>query len=256
METPPSRIGSRTTASSPASPQTCASPMWPSRYCTSAPICTRTYPRSGAGMNSVRIAEVLNFRRSLPPAASVAHIHALSTSPTRTEREMARLVNSGVARKVLIPGRGTGAEAVGECIVLVEEWQKLVQLESSLADETKRKYCDALAHSSELPTFSQQEAAALTRAGFLAGATSLHSGTEILLRPGASSTGTLADVSTAGSTYISGTVDAAAHGSVDHISGGSGSSDLLSSISSIATRASQHHVLSLTNYGPVSEAHC
>src|SRR3984885_3678130 len=59
-----------------------------------------------AGMNSVRIAEVLNFRKSLPPIVTAAHIHALVTASSRTEREISALVATGKLRKIKLSGRG------------------------------------------------------------------------------------------------------------------------------------------------------
>ncbi|TKA48307.1 hypothetical protein B0A49_12505, partial [Cryomyces minteri] len=56
-------------------------------------------PERGAGMNSTRVAEVLNYRRALPPIVTVAHVHALGNSPTTTERRIAELVKAGVVRK-------------------------------------------------------------------------------------------------------------------------------------------------------------
>ncbi|KAL8684187.1 MAG: hypothetical protein Q9224_006536, partial [Gallowayella concinna] len=66
------------------------------------------------GFNSTRIAEILNFRRALPTTVTVAHVHALSKSPTLTEREIAELTRANVLRKIVIPGRGTGGSTIGE----------------------------------------------------------------------------------------------------------------------------------------------
>jgi hypothetical protein len=87
------------------------------------------------GMNSTRIAEVLNLRRSLPPLASVAHIHTLIDAPTKVEKEIMNLVNSGRVRRVIVPGRGNDAAGLGDCLVLSEDWERLVRgssLEPSL----------------------------------------------------------------------------------------------------------------------------
>jgi hypothetical protein len=92
-----------------------------------------------AGMNSTRIAEVLNFRRRLPPFVTIAHIDALSRSSTRVEREIAELVQGGILRRVLIPNRGIGAAAVGDGIVSVREWQSLVQANRELPEDVKCK---------------------------------------------------------------------------------------------------------------------
>ncbi|THC98701.1 hypothetical protein EYZ11_001835 [Aspergillus tanneri] len=62
-----------------------------------------------AGMSSTRSAEVLNFRRSLPPLVSVAHVHTLLDAPTKVEKEIMELVNSGRIRRLVVPGRGNDA---------------------------------------------------------------------------------------------------------------------------------------------------
>jgi hypothetical protein len=80
-----------------------------------------------AGMNSTRIAEVLNLRRSLPPLASVAHVHTLLDAPTQVEREIVELVQAGQVRRLIIPGRGNDAAGLGDCLVLAEDWERLVK---------------------------------------------------------------------------------------------------------------------------------
>jgi hypothetical protein len=90
-----------------------------------------------AGMNSTRIAEVLNFRRRLPPFVTIAHIDALSTSSTRVEREIAELAKAGILRRVTIPHRGAGAAAVGDGLASVREWQGLVQRDDGISEDLK-----------------------------------------------------------------------------------------------------------------------
>ena len=50
-------------------------------------------PEQRAGMNSVRIAEVLNHRKNLPNIITVAHVRALLIAPTKVEREIAELMD-------------------------------------------------------------------------------------------------------------------------------------------------------------------
>jgi hypothetical protein len=95
-----------------------------------------------AGMNSTRIAEVLNFRRRLPPFVTIAHIDALSTSSTRIEREIAELAQAGILRRVTIPHRGLGSAAVGDGIASVRDWQALVRELDGLPDNVKGTYCN------------------------------------------------------------------------------------------------------------------
>ncbi|KAJ5247845.1 hypothetical protein N7468_002828 [Penicillium chermesinum] len=90
-----------------------------------------------AGMNSTRIAEVLNLRRSLPPVASVAHVHTVLNAPTKVEREIVELVKSGRVRRLIVPGRGNDAAGLGDCLVLAEDWDGIVRSSPSLADPIK-----------------------------------------------------------------------------------------------------------------------
>ena len=90
---------------------------------------------SRAGMNSTRIADVLNFRRCLPPLASVAHVHMLLEAPTLVEKEIIDVVRSGQVRRLIVPGRGSDAAGLGDCLVLTEDWEASVRggiLDSSL----------------------------------------------------------------------------------------------------------------------------
>ena len=71
-------------------------------------------PEQRAGMDSTRIAQVLNFQRNLPPIVSVAHLHAVIDQPaTVVEREVAELVGKGVVLRVVIPRQGKGWQGVG-----------------------------------------------------------------------------------------------------------------------------------------------
>ena len=86
------------------------------------------------GFTSTRIAEILNFRRSLPMTATIAHVHALSTSPTVTERGIAELIKSNVLRKIVIPGRGTGGSTVGEGLVLFTDLEHMLDRAEAVSD--------------------------------------------------------------------------------------------------------------------------
>ncbi|KAL1968489.1 hypothetical protein VTN77DRAFT_1699 [Rasamsonia byssochlamydoides] len=133
-----------------------------------------------AGMNSTRIAQVLNLRRSLPPLVSVAHVHTLLQAPTQVEREIVDLVRAGRLRRLIVPGRGNDAAGLGDCLVLAEDLQELVQksdLDQSLKDRFLHTL-DQMGNSSAMPatTFSPEESMALVRAGFLVSASSLTKG--------------------------------------------------------------------------------
>lgn len=90
-----------------------------------------------AGMGSIRIAEVLNYRKNLPPVITVAHVHALGQSPTSTEREIAELIQAGIVRKINIPGRGLGTASIGESLVMMDRWVQLVNENEGLSQEVK-----------------------------------------------------------------------------------------------------------------------
>ena len=96
-------------------------------------------PESG-GFNSTRIAEILNFRRSLPPTVIVSHVHALIDSPTKTEREIAELTKAGTIRKVVIPGRGTAGSSVGEGLVLFNDIERLVNASKEIDQGLSGKF--------------------------------------------------------------------------------------------------------------------
>ena len=70
-----------------------------------------------AGMNSTRIAEVLNFRKRLPPILSLAHLHGLITASTQTEREIAALMGTGKVRKIKLSGRGNDISGLSEVLI-------------------------------------------------------------------------------------------------------------------------------------------
>jgi hypothetical protein len=89
-------------------------------------------------MSSTRIAEVLNFRRVLPPIVTVAHVHALLNAPTMAEREIVELMRERVVRKIVVPGRGGMGAGVGEGLVLMQEWERVVRESKELTEELKR----------------------------------------------------------------------------------------------------------------------
>ncbi|KAJ5782798.1 hypothetical protein N7457_004572 [Penicillium paradoxum] len=135
-----------------------------------------------AGMNSTRIAEVLNLRRSLPPLASVAHVHTLLEAPTQVEREIVEQIQAGRIRRLIIPGRGNDAAGLGDCLVLAEDWEKLVQDSPSLEQPVKEKFLDILKRmgtSSAIShgVFTTDEYRALLRAGFVVSSSSYTQGT-------------------------------------------------------------------------------
>lgn len=196
-------------------------------------------PETAAGMNSSRIAEVLNFRKALPPIVTIAHIDALSTSPTRIEREIVELAQAGVLRRVTIPHRGVGAAAIGDGIASMREWERLVQshpdLDQSLQckllnctpltfSNTKlAKYLSVLnSHPTSATTassaFTPSDISALTAAGFLTTTTAPDTRSSLFAAPRA---GSLSSLSTAGSRHAAGSLGAVGGtAATQHIPGG------------------------------------
>lgn len=149
-------------------------------------------PEQRSGMNSVRIAEVLNFRRSLPPIVTVAHIQALLNAPTKVEREIAELVASNIIRKIVVPGRGT----MGEAVVLVKDLEESVAASGGLTEDVKNEYISVLRKNPAAPTLSrsmlpQDSARQLFQAGFLTAATPSWTPADIYSSPGVGLRGTL-----------------------------------------------------------------
>ncbi|KAL2838251.1 serine-threonine protein kinase 19-domain-containing protein [Aspergillus pseudoustus] len=135
-----------------------------------------------AGMNSTRIAQVLNFRRSLPPLVSVAHVHTLLDAPTKVEREIMELATAGRIRRLIVPGRGNDAAGLGDCLVLTEDWENIVRESSVLDEALKEKFLAVLGrigNTCAVPgtAFPAPEYTALVRGGFIVSSSSLAKGT-------------------------------------------------------------------------------
>lgn len=184
-------------------------------------------PERGAGMNSTRIADVLNYRKHLPPIVSIAHLHALSESTTATEREIARLVQAGKLRRVTVVGRGRGGSSIGEGLVMTEDWERLVN-DSDLDEAVKREYINVLhEHLSSAVVsatlFESSDISQLVSAGFMTSTSALSSSTELLSRPGAFSLGSLSLIASAGTPAATGSLAAIGGKGAVHDRGGGGS---------------------------------
>jgi hypothetical protein len=190
-------------------------------------------PDRGAGMGSERTSEVLRFRKAIPPIVTLAHLHAISRSSTETERELVRLVAENKARKLTVPGRGRGGAAVGDGIVLVEDWVQRVRDDEALDAEVKEKYISLLLTHRTSPTtpttsLSDSEERELVNAGYLTSPNALSSMLgDLFMPPGSSNS--LASVSSAGSRAATGTLAAVGGAGAVHDSGGSGSRGIRSS---------------------------
>ncbi|TVY32387.1 hypothetical protein LSUB1_G008423 [Lachnellula subtilissima] len=178
-------------------------------------------PEQRTGMNSERIAEVLNFRLALPPLVTVSHLQALLNSATAVEKEIAELVRGGAIRKIVVGGRGN----TGEVLMLVRDLEEMVG-RSAMEDNVKERFLGVL---KENPTavkfergmFAGEDAKALMRAGFLTSATASWTTTDAFSRPAEGSRGTMTSINSI-SRAASGSMAAVGGDGAVHAAGGSG----------------------------------
>ncbi|KAK6369615.1 hypothetical protein LTS17_009521 [Exophiala oligosperma] len=124
-----------------------------------------------AGMNSVRIAEVLNFQKNLPAIVSLAHVHAVVSASSKTERQLAALQAAGKVRKLRVTGRGNDISGTSEVLVTMNDLRLLLE-RSRVATEVISDFCSLLLHQPRATSVSAQalpasHVTALTRTGFL-----------------------------------------------------------------------------------------
>ncbi|KAG9674088.1 hypothetical protein KCU99_g3778, partial [Aureobasidium melanogenum] len=182
-------------------------------------------PERAAGMNSTRIAEVLNFRKNMPPIVSIAHLHAVSASTTATERQLATLIHSGTVKKINIPGRGKGGFAIGEGVILIEDWINTIQQHPALSQELKEKYAKVLEENTSSYTvpaslFLPDEVQELIAAGFMTSTSALSN--DLFSLPGQASSPGSSSLANSWSTAATGTLAATGGASAVHLNGGGG----------------------------------
>ncbi|KAK2045004.1 hypothetical protein LZ31DRAFT_553620 [Colletotrichum somersetense] len=125
-------------------------------------------PTEAAGMNSTRIAQVLNFHKAMPGIVTVSHLHALLASPTAVEREVAELQRCGAVRKIYVPRRG----GLGEALIETSELEEMIAQSAGLDEEAKTAFVkflrdNPLAQTMPRSVCGHKQADALVRAGFL-----------------------------------------------------------------------------------------
>lgn len=172
-------------------------------------------------MNSVRIAEVLNFRAGLPPIVTVSHVQALLDSPTVVEREIAELIRGGVIRKIVVSGRGSG----GEVLILVGDLEGMVT-KSGLDEGVRERFLGVLRERPERVKIAKgamggEDARMVMQAGFFTAATPTWTTTEAFSRPGEAMRGTLTSLDSI-SRAASGSLAAVGGEGAVHAVGGSG----------------------------------
>jgi len=126
---------------------------------------------SRAGMNSVRIAEVLNFQKNLPAVVSIAHVHALRSASSKTERDIQHLLSKNQVRRIRLVGRGNDISGLSELLIATEEYATAAR-GSGLSPEVVSAFLDALqanprVHALPPSSLSKTNVDALTRHGFL-----------------------------------------------------------------------------------------
>ncbi|KAI6090063.1 serine-threonine protein kinase 19-domain-containing protein [Hypoxylon rubiginosum] len=125
-------------------------------------------PEQAPGMNSTRIAEVLNYRKRMPPIVTISHIQTLLLSPSAVEREIAELARSGFLRKVVVARRGD----IGETVVLSTDFEQMIKDSTSLDEKTKSSLITFLKEHPGTQTIGrnalrESEIEQLIRAGFI-----------------------------------------------------------------------------------------
>lgn len=124
-----------------------------------------------AGMNSVRIAEVLNFQKKLPPLVSLAHVHALISASSKTERDVNTLIDAGAIRRIKVVGRGNDISGASDFLVTTLSLERLLQ-NSHVPDTVISDFLSLLAHNPRATTISPAQLPpshlpALVSSGFL-----------------------------------------------------------------------------------------
>lgn len=125
-------------------------------------------PEQATGMNSTRIAEVLNYRKRMPPIVTISHVQTLLSSPSAVEREIAELARAGFLRKVVVARRGD----IGETVVLSADFEQMVKDSTSLDKKTKDSLMTFLKENPGKQTIGRNalrgsEIEQLIRAGFI-----------------------------------------------------------------------------------------
>ncbi|KAK7989034.1 hypothetical protein PG989_009349 [Apiospora arundinis] len=125
-------------------------------------------PQQAGGMNSIRIADVLNYRKKLPPIVTISHIQTLLSSPSAVERETAQLAQSGFIRKIVVARRGD----IGETLILSSDLDILIDSTSILPETTKENFKAYLKQTPDTlsvprSALSEHDVDKLFRAGFL-----------------------------------------------------------------------------------------
>lgn len=199
-----------------------------------------------AGMNSVRRAEVLNFQKNLPPLVSLAHVHALISASSRTEREISALIAAGTIRRIKVIGRGNDISGASDFLTTTAALTQLLTT-SHLPPNIATDFLTLLAAHPRAITISPyhlppSHVTALIHAGFLVSSSAISRNTSL----SGSSLVSTASISRA----ISGTTSAVGGPAAYETLGGVNASLRTSSASSSPTTSTADLHLSLPSTGP------
>ncbi|PHH79221.1 hypothetical protein CDD80_5388 [Ophiocordyceps camponoti-rufipedis] len=182
-------------------------------------------PMPDKGLYSSRVSEVLNYRAAMPAVVTLSHLHAVLPSPTRTERELAELIDKGVVRKLRVERRG----GMGEAVVETAELEAMIRRSdaSSEAGEALVVYLRRNPTSQTLSegVLSSDHTDELLRAGFLTSWTRTTPGGDSRLDARPEDRTTLTSVERV-SRFASGSVSAVGGQQAVHLAGGGGGSRL------------------------------
>ncbi|KAI1760356.1 serine-threonine protein kinase 19-domain-containing protein [Hypoxylon sp. FL1150] len=125
-------------------------------------------PEQAPGMSSTRIAEVLNYRKRMPPIVTISHIQTLLLSPSAVEREIAELARADFLRKVVVARQGD----IGETVVLSADFAQMIKDSTSLDEKTKNSFITFLKENPGTQLIGrnalrESEVEQLIRAGFI-----------------------------------------------------------------------------------------
>lgn len=207
-------------------------------------------PMPEKGLRSTRVAEVLNYRASLPPVVTIGHINSVLRSPSRTERELAELVGKGVVRKVRVERRG----AMGEAVIETSDLERIVGRcdVSDAAADVFLAFLRQNPTAQMLPSgaLSSAQTDELLRAGLLTSSAQALPGSTLHVRP--EDRTTLTSIQHI-SRFASGTVSAVGGHQAIHLAGGGGGAPTLTrasaSSSSSSTATSSSFRISLPGHG-------
>lgn len=180
-----------------------------------------------AGMNSVRIAEVLNFQKNLPPLVSLAHVHALISASSKTEKEINNRIANGDIRRIQVIGRGNDISGASDFLITTTSLRNLLNT-SHIPEPITNSFLALLAAHPRATTLSPTHLppthlTALIKAGFLV-----------------SSSSVTRNLTLSGSSIVSPTSISRAHSGTSGAVGGDAAFENLGGVSSSSHRSSSN----------------